>query len=75
MALEAPGGDGGVVDRAVEREVHLHVPLEPVDRVALPADLRRGPSASPTSLAMTFQWPGGVSDFGPSAQYSVSARA
>ena len=23
---------------------------------------------------MTFQWPGGVSDFGPSAQNSVSAR-
>ena len=74
MALEAPRRDRRVVDRAVEREVHLDVPLEPVDRGPLPPICRFVPSASPTSLAMTFQWPGGVSDFGPSAQNSVSAR-
>ena len=32
-ALQLPGGDAGVVDRAVEREVDLHVPLERVQRL------------------------------------------
>ena len=30
FALQAPRGDGGVVQGAVEREVHLHVPAQTV---------------------------------------------
>ena len=38
MALHAPSRDGRVVDGAVEREVELHVPLEPVELGAATAD-------------------------------------
>ena len=75
-ALDAPGRDGRVVHRAVEREVHLHVPFEPIDsgrrsrRCAA-----RSPASPRPAFAITFQCPGGVSDFGPSAQYSASTRA
>ena len=76
VALEAPGGDRRVVDRAVEREVELDVPLEAVDRVAGAADPQvRVERVARPSWRRTFQWPGGVSDFGPSAQNSASTRA
>ncbi len=38
MTLEAPRRDSRIVDSAVEREVHLHVPLQPVDGGAGRAD-------------------------------------
>ena len=76
MALQAPGGDRGVVDGAVQREVELDVPLEPIDLRARGPPIRRAsPGESETSFATEFQWPGGVSERGPSAQYSASARA
>src|SRR5438309_1821069 len=37
-ALETPCRDRGVVHRAVEREVELHVPLQPIDDGAASAD-------------------------------------
>jgi hypothetical protein len=37
VPLEAPRDDGGVVDRPVEGEVELHVPLEPIERRAVAA--------------------------------------
>ena len=41
---------------------------------ALPPSSRWKPGVSATLLASTFQWPGGVSDVGPSAQYSAITR-
>ena len=72
--LRSPRGDGGVVHGAVEREVELDVPFEPVEAPALAADPPPNPGESETSFAITFQWPGGVSDAGPSAQNSVRTR-
>ena len=40
----------------------------------VPPIRRLGASSSDTLLARTFQWPGGVSDFGPSAQNSAMTR-
>ena len=40
--LETPRGDRGVVHRAVEREVHLHVPLQAIDDRTVPADAQVG---------------------------------
>ena len=40
MTLEAPGDDRGVVDGTVDREIKLHVPLQPVDDRAAPADTK-----------------------------------
>ena len=76
VALQAPGRDGRVVDGAVERQVQLGVPFEPIDAAAPLPPIRRSAwsKASEAALATRFQWPGGVSDLGPSAQNSARAR-
>ena len=75
VALEAPGRDRGVVDRAVEGEVQLDVPLEPVDGRAR---CRRSAGSAPARRRRGWRGrssgPGGVSDFGPSAQNSAMTR-
>ena len=45
-------------------------------RFAAPGPIREAKNGeSDTVLAITFQWPGGVSELGPSAQNSASTRA
>ncbi len=63
------------MERAVEREVGLDVPLQPVDDGSRAADPGLEVGRIADRLAMVFQWPGGVSELGPSAQNSASARA
>ena len=59
LALDAPGGDRRVVHRAVERQVELDVPLEPVERRPVPPMLQVSARlvGRPGSRC-TFQWPG-----------------
>ena len=56
-------------------EVELHVPLQPLELRAAATNPSSKVRRIETSFATAFQCPGGVSERGPSAQYSASARA
>ena len=54
----------------------MNVPGERVERLALAEEAaERNRASRLTALASAFQWPGGVSDCGPSAQNSAITRA